>query len=616
MSVLGSSTRSVLRAAPLVMLILAGCDDRQPDPRSATAAPASGPSSSAGGADAAVGAFEPGPEYSNITRADYVGPQVCGECHNENFQSWQTHSHSKMNQNADAATVRGDFSGARLAYGPGEVVFGRDGADFMMSLYKAGNVIRRFKVTRTVGSLYMQYYIGLQIFGPEPLEHLAYRTECKLPFAYCYELKRWLPELYLDTTMGPETEAYKAALFDDAPSHPWNSNCLNCHNTYPYEARLWDWDGDFWRGGFPERSVRFNASWQDENRPLDPDELVTVGISCESCHFGGREHAIHGKPIRFLPTSPRLAIEKERGADPTRSDRQNPFVVNSICMQCHNAGLFKYPNGGCMVNSSEALDQALGGCASQIKCTDCHNPHQPGPGTGAPADPKHITACLNCHKDYQAPEALAAHSRHSQSVTCLDCHMPRSVAGLDRVTRSHQITSPSDVVMLANGKPNACNVCHLDKPLLWTIAELNKGWGIGLNPRRAWAASYGGSLKTPVGGAWLNSPDRYVRMVAADAYARTTLVSPRDAARQILRSLDDRFAANRLFGLLALQDLLGRPIDPSDYDVIAPPETRQQMIARLRAELSDPLAARHDRTAASDTFQAVHRGTLPAGPKP
>ncbi len=606
MAVLGSSGRYLVWSTALAPLVLTGCDGGRSEGRSERTGVAGRMAPSAGGGGAGAGSFEPDPEYSNTTRADYVGPQVCGECHLENYQSWQTHSHGKMNQNADESTVRGGFSGARLAYGPGEVVFGRDGADFIMSLYKAGTMIRRFKATRTVGSLYMQYYIGLQIYGPEPPDHGAYRTECKLPFAYCYDLKRWLPELYLDTTMGPETDAYKASLFDEAPAHTWNSNCLNCHNTYPYEARLWDWDGDFWRGGFPEKSVRFNASWKDENRPPEPDELVTVGISCESCHFGGREHAINGKPIRFLPTSPHLAIEKEC-ADPTQTDRQNPFVVNSICMQCHNADLFKYPNGGCMVNSSEALDLAIGGCASQIKCIDCHNPHQPGPGTGAAADPKHIAACLSCHQEYRGPEDLAAHTRHSDAVNCLDCHMPRSVAGLDRVTRSHQITSPSDVAMLAQGKPNACNICHLDKPLLWTIAELNKGWQAGVKPLKSWVAAYGGSLRTPVGNAWLNSPDRYVRMVAADAYARTSLVNPSDAARQILRSLDDRFAANRLFGLLALQDLLGRAISPSTYDVIAPPERRAKMIARLREELAGSLGAHPDEAPASGAVGAVHR---------
>ena len=33
--------------------------------------------------------------YSNIHRGDYVGPKVCGECHEENYAAWRAHPHSR-----------------------------------------------------------------------------------------------------------------------------------------------------------------------------------------------------------------------------------------------------------------------------------------------------------------------------------------------------------------------------------------------------------------------------------------------------------------------------------------------------------------------------------------
>lgn len=67
--------------------------------------------------------------YSNIRQEDYIGPEACGECHRENYESWKQHPHSRMNTLATDETVVGDFSGVSLSYADGRVVFlKRDGA--------------------------------------------------------------------------------------------------------------------------------------------------------------------------------------------------------------------------------------------------------------------------------------------------------------------------------------------------------------------------------------------------------------------------------------------------------------------------------------------------------
>ena len=68
--------------------------------------------------------------YSNIRVEDYVGPEVCGSCHSENFTNWQQHPHSRMNQLATVASVLGDFSGVGVEYGGRRAVFLRQGDDF------------------------------------------------------------------------------------------------------------------------------------------------------------------------------------------------------------------------------------------------------------------------------------------------------------------------------------------------------------------------------------------------------------------------------------------------------------------------------------------------------
>jgi hypothetical protein len=44
--------------------------------------------------------------------------------------------------------------------------------------------------------------------------------------------------------------------------------------------------------------------------------------------------------------------------------------------------------------------------------------------------------------------------------------------------RSHQISSPSVQTTLATGRPNACNLCHLDKTLGWTAQYLDAWYGL------------------------------------------------------------------------------------------------------------------------------------------
>jgi hypothetical protein len=53
--------------------------------------------------------------------------------------------------------------------------------------------------------------------------------------------------------------------------------------------------------------------------------------------------------------------------------------------------------------------------------------------------------------------------------------MPHTTYGLLKAIRSHQISSPAVKESLEVGRPNACNLCHLDKSLGWTAQHLS-GW--------------------------------------------------------------------------------------------------------------------------------------------
>jgi hypothetical protein len=59
----------------------------------------------------------------------------------------------------------------------------------------------------------------------------------------------------------------------------------------------------------------------------------------------------------------------------------------------------------------------------------------------------------------------------------MNCHMPYTVYGLLKTSRSHHIDSPQTAVTVKTGRPNACNLCHLDKTLAWTGEKLTAWYG-------------------------------------------------------------------------------------------------------------------------------------------
>jgi hypothetical protein len=50
--------------------------------------------------------------------------------------------------------------------------------------------------------------------------------------------------------------------------------------------------------------------------------------------------------------------------------------------------------------------------------------------------------------------------------------MPHATYGLLKAVRNHSIDSPSARSTLETGRPNACNLCHLDQTLEWTARHL------------------------------------------------------------------------------------------------------------------------------------------------
>jgi hypothetical protein len=121
-----------------------------------------------------------------------------------------------------------------------------------------------------------------------------------------------------------------------------------------------------------------------------------------------------------------------------------------------------------------------------LSCLSCHEMHQ------ARSDPRKRSewaddqlrhgmdtnhACLQCHERFRDAGKLTQHTHHAEGSVgslCYNCHMPYTTYGIMKAIRSHQIDSPSVQSSLDTGRPNACNQCHLDRPLAWAAEKLTE----------------------------------------------------------------------------------------------------------------------------------------------
>jgi len=424
-------------------------------------------------------------------RAEYVGSDACAACHPGEHTSWAATYHRTMTQRAGPDTVLAAFDGRALVGVDGEYRVERRGAEFWVRMVdpadkraraESGQVLTwaprvERRVVMITGSHHMQVYWVAAPVG---------RTLHAFPFAWLIAEGRWVP---VESTLlrPPEGDVV----------YTWNEVCIACH------------------------AVAGKPGVADDLRDTRVAEL---GIACEACHGPGAAHvAGHGDPLR------RYLQHLGGGADPSivQPGRLAPPASAEICGRCHSVSLFhdeaawrregdryragaglaatqrlvRHPlraedpgldallerdpdflagrmwsDGQVRVTGREYSGLVESACfaGGGLSCLNCHQMH------GAPADDQLApgkggdAACAGCHAAQVGP----AHSHHSPAAAgCMDCHMPHTTYGLLGAMRSHTIDSPSLEVTLTTGRPDACSLCHIDRPLAWTAEPLARWYG-------------------------------------------------------------------------------------------------------------------------------------------
>ncbi len=535
-----------------------------------------------------------------IERGDqFVSSDTCRTCHPEAHDSWRGTYHSTMTQVVSPETVVADFDDREYLADGISYRFSRQGDQFLVYASKPGIDGRLWPlpgfpkpVVMSTGSHHYQLFWVATNRKTEPIE---------IPIYYHIAEQRWIPkqQTVLEPPGTPGNSAH------------WNSHCINCHSV----------------NGIP----RFN----NERQRAD-SSVAEFGISCESCHGPGGEHVRHHQNI-WNRYSQRLSDEPDTTIiNPARCSKIRSV---QICGRCHHNGTprdregswehgigfrpgsedlhdyfalsdFDHPpdepndvfenlfwkDGTCRIAGDEYNAHIKSPCYLQgeLTCLSCHSLHDSDSNDQLAKGMETNEACLQCHTSFRdRVEEHTHHAADSSGSLCYNCHMPHSSYALSTAIRSHTIGSPSAEVSAQTGRPNACNLCHLDKTLKWTSDYLTEWYGeppaqLDLEQERI-AASL----------LWLLKGDALQRSLAAwhMGWDEALNISGNDwQAPFLAQLLVDPYAQPRFIAHRSLRKLPG--YHNFEYDFLEPEpqlNTKHQEVLTIWQAIQTPQDSRRER---------------------
>jgi predicted CXXCH cytochrome family protein len=565
---------------------------------------------------------EAGVVRSNALRADYAGTAACGGCHAEIQQKFLASPMHRMTRLAEGAEIRAPFDGSVYRFKGDSVTTEEHGGRRYMRLASQREGARLYRITKVIGGHYREDFAGREVRGTEADSPEAGDAERVMPLSWLLSDRSWRSKGY--SVMVTERPGLAAGVV-------WRETCIFCHNTTPHlvtaydnlapggpkyqgsvsegllpAARTWAYRttdptalraelgrelgllGEEAPGGSIDETLR--AAARATRRHFDQRHLVEVGIGCEACHNGSREHAADPRVKPSFEVRSSLFRVTPAAGMPTRAAQ-----INRTCARCHTVLFSRYPftweggerdaavPGGSHINSGEGRDFLLGGCAGEMACSTCHDPHAGSSRARLEelGTPRGNAVCTSCHETLAAPEAVAKHAHHSPAGAggaCLSCHMPRKNMGLaHRVTRYHRIGSPTDTVRVEGDRPLECALCHADQSVASLVGTMERWWGKAYD-RKKLSALYG-SLDGNALVQTLELGKPHERVAAAAALGEH---GSKDHAPALVRQLGDPYPLARRFAHEALTDLLERRL------VLELDDEPARIIAEAHRQLASP----------------------------
>lgn len=504
------------------------------------------------------------------TTIGYVSSAACLGCHPGEHASFTRTYHRTMTQAASPETVRAPLDGRPLSVDGRVMRLERRGGEVWATIPDPEAVIEgkpAIDVTRrvvlTTGSHREQAF---WVAGGR-------RGDLRLvPFV-------WLPQ---DEAFVARREAFLLPPDEPMPAVRWASNCIACHAV----------------AGEPRHDL---ASDTFDTR------VAELGVTCEACHGPGAAHVErHRDPVA------RYAQHASSRPDPTivHPGKLPPSRSAAVCGQCHAyafprdeagwwtegysrtfragdplersrllitpasmggqpgapvidaaASAIFWPDGAVRVGGREYNGLVASPCYERgdgdrkMTCLSCHAMHEGDPAGQIAPDRAGDRGCTTCHTDARS-RSHSHHAAGSSGSACVSCHMPKTSYALLSAVRSHRIESPSVASTLRTGKPNACNLCHLDRTVAWTARWLSSWYGV---PAPVIAEE---RARTAAGVYEGLAGDAGVRALIADALgSKDALAASASGFQTVLLSemLGDPYAAVRFIASRSLRAVSAAP---------------------------------------------------------
>ena len=434
----------VLATASLLLLALTGCDRQPTKPQ--TEIPAVSTKAEAGPT--------PPSEPSPSGKRQFVGSKTCYDCHTKFYELWSTSRHGLAMQ-----PYSPEFAKKELKPQTSEVVIGKQsfraeiGQEQGWVREKDGDKEMHYAIAQVMGGKNVYYFLTPMAKG---------RLQV-LPVAYDVHKQTWY-----DTTASGVRHFPNRRLHDEAL--PWtdrlftfNTTCFDCHVSQL--ATNYDLETD-----------TYHTTWRE------------AGISCESCHGPGGEHAqameagVQGhtskdiKLIRTLEFSHAQMNDMCATCHAKMVPLSTDFIAGEkfydhydlITLEHHDY----YPDGRDLGENYTFTSWSMSPClkSDKLDCNQCHTPSGRPRFEGREAN----RSCLPCHAGIvENPTAHSHHKTESTGNSCIACHMPMSrFAAMSRT--DHSMRPPMPAATIAYNSPNACNQCHTDHDAPWAEQWVRK----------------------------------------------------------------------------------------------------------------------------------------------
>jgi predicted CXXCH cytochrome family protein len=554
----------------------------------------------------------PGVVTSNIARADYAGSKSCEPCHAEIYATWTRAPMHNMTRLPAGVADTTPFDGRTFHFKSDSATLRMHDGDRYLRIDSQKYGGATYRITKVIGGHYREDFAGLQVDAESKDAKVIgdAHDEIVLPVSYVLGSKSLRYKGY--SVMTPNRDGLRAGPV-------WNRTCIFCHNTAPYLSSMlgvlagpdakpyqgevldpllpanlrWSFDvtsDDLAKDALSaEISLMHNTAENLDQKSVHDallttiqatrsnfweKDLLEVGIGCESCHGGSKEHV---RDPKMLPSfSPHAPFARVAGNHSPSQD------INRTCGRCHQVLFSGYPftwegrarnenPGGSHINSGEARDLLLGDCASKISCTDCHDPHAPG-NEAKIRELEETSAgnavCIRCHASLAGEDAQRAHTHHDpkgEGGKCMNCHMAKKNMSLDgKTTRYHRIGSPADRERVENDRPLECAICHEKKTVRELLGDMKKMWNVSFDENKV-AALYAGNLDQNAILATLANGKPHEKAPALFVAGQTKMIA---AAGYAAQEMSGPYPIVRGYAVRALESIYGEasPVDPLAED--------------------------------------------------